>query len=97
MPGRLTLLFGEGASTAPRDIWIIGNRHKRNPYVGRRVRCTWLRPWGRKPEGYTVEGVLEATFRAPYGRALIGEVRTDQGKKVSCPWSRNYLSVEVLD
>jgi len=76
MPGRLTLLFGEGASTAPRDIWIIGNRHKRNPYV---------------------EGVLEATFRAPYGRALIGEVRTDQGKKVSCPWSRNYLSVEVLD
>jgi len=79
-----------------RAIWRIGGRHaKPNPYLGRRVRVTWRRPWGGKPAGFTVEGTLRATF-CVNGRTLIGEVITDWGKKISCPWSRNWITVEVV-
>ena len=79
---------------APRDIWVIGDARRRNPYIAHRVRVTWLRPWGGKPRGYTVEGELRATF-CVRGRTLIGEVKTDTGKVVSCPWSRRWLKVEM--
>ena len=82
---------------ANREIWRIGGRNARpNPYLGWRVRVRWLRPWGGKPKGFTVEGTLKATF-CVNGRTLIGEVITDWGKKVSCPWSKNWITVELLE
>lgn len=73
------------------SIYTIGDA---NPYLGTRVRVTWLKSWGSKPAGYTAEGVLERTF-VIRGRTLIGEVVVNN-RRLSCPWSRNYLQVEPL-
>jgi len=78
-----------------RSIWMIGDRHRQNPWVGHRVRARWKRPWGGKPAGHVVEGVLKATF-CKNGRTLIGLVQDATGRMVSCPWSRNWLEVEVV-
>lgn len=80
-----------------RSIWLIGGRDgTRNPYLGWTVRATWLKPWGGKPQGFSVTGVLAATFAVNGGRTLIGEIITPDGRRVSAPWSRRYLSVELL-
>lgn len=76
------------------SIWTIGGRGRRNPWLGHRVRITWKKDWGKGYVGLAVEGILRATF-AKHG-TLIGIVETDDGKRISCPWSRNYLTVEVL-
>ena len=80
------------------DIWTIGPR---NPYVGRRMRVTWLKPWGGKPAGYSVEGVLKNPPFAVRGRVLIGDIYI-QGfygqKVVSAPWSRRgWIDIQLLD
>ncbi len=81
------------------NIYTIGDK---NPYIGCQVSCTWKKPWGKKPVGFNVKGELLRTF-VVNGRTLIGEVKTSfevngnqYGKKVACPWSRNYLDVQVL-
>jgi len=78
-----------------RSIWTIGDRHRQNPWVGHKVRATWKRTWGKRSPGFTVEGILRATF-CKNGRTLIGLVETDTGKLISCPWSKNWLIVEVI-
>jgi len=80
-----------------KQIFIIEDpkRGKFNPYVGYLVRVKWKRPWGKKPAGFTAQGVLTWTF-CKYGRTLIGEIITESGKIVSCPWSRNYLEIGVI-
>lgn len=94
---------GEGVAApsvqpcSDRRIWKIGGRDTEpNPYLGHRVRAQWLRPWGGKPAGFIVEGVLLATFAVNGGRTLIGEILLPDGRRISAPWSRNYLAVEVL-
>lgn len=75
-----------------------------NPATGRKVRCTWLRAWGGKPAGYTVTGKLAQTLAVNGGRTLIGLVSGHDGKsdlrlgarQYSCPWSRRFLSVELV-
>jgi len=74
---------------------------KDNQFIGHRVSVTWLKPWGKKPVGYTAEGELLATF-VVNGRTLIGElkvpsVRGSGWTKLSCPWSKKWLQVTVLD
>ena len=80
-----------------RRVWAVEDprRGKINPYIGYIMEVRWKRPWGRKPAGFTVRGALVWTF-CRYGRTLIGEIMTDSGKIISCPWSRNYLEVNVL-
>lgn len=82
-----TLRIGDTA----RDAYRIGAD---NPLIGLPVKVTWLRQWGGRPAGYTLEGVLKATFVVG-GRTLIGEVTLPSGVSKSCPWSRNYITVEV--
>jgi len=68
----------------------------KNPCTGRRLRVRWLRPWGGKPAGFEAEGILLATF-CVNGRTCIGELKIETGngwRKLSCPWSRNYLEIE---
>jgi hypothetical protein len=80
-----------------RRIWHIGGRNvEPNPYIGFRVRVQWLRPWGGKPAGFTLEGKLMATFAVNGGRTLLGEILLDNGRRETAPWSRNYLAVEVV-
>jgi len=74
-----------------RDIYCIGPG---NPYVGEWLRVTWLKPWGKYPAGFKATGRLEATFCVK-GRTLIGELRLADGRKLACPWSRNYLDVQA--
>lgn len=85
--GALKNLTPHGTGT----IFTIGPG---NPYVGCQVTCTWLRPWGKHPPGFTVTGTLLRTFIVR-GRTCIGEIRTPTGKRIPCPWSRNFLSVSV--
>lgn len=71
-----------------------------NPLVGRDLKVTWLREWGKKPAGHQVRGFLLRTF-VVNGRTCIGELeiedrRTKGTKKVSVPWSRNYLDIQVI-
>lgn len=73
------------------SIYTIGDT---NPYLGARVRVTWLKAWGGRAAGYTAEGVLERTF-VVRGRTLIGEVLVGN-RRLSCPWSRNFLRVEAI-
>jgi hypothetical protein len=88
---------GKYAQTeSPKSIWTIGGKRQKNPYLGHRVKATWLRKWGKREVGFTVEGILRATF-CVNGRTLIGEVQTDAGKVISCPWSRKWLKVEILE
>jgi hypothetical protein len=86
----------------PDDIFTIGGTDKwgrkvENLYIGERVTVTWKRKWGGHDTGFSISGELKATF-AVGGRTLIGEITVDgpYGKKtVSCPWSRNYITVEL--
>ena len=97
---------GEVKSTeAPRGIYHIGGEGKPpNPYIGRRVRVTWLLPWGGKEPGFTAEGILLATFakakkvpkKEKPTNTLIGQILLDSGEVLAAPWSKRYLAVEVL-
>ena len=78
-----------------RDIWKIGDR---NPYIGQHIWVKWLRPWGKKPVGFEATGTLLATF-VVNGRTLIGELLvkgpTGNTRKLTCPWSRRYLEIQL--
>jgi hypothetical protein len=75
-----------------REFYRIGDG---NPLLGEKVRVTWLKRWGRKDPGFTVEGTLEKTFVVA-GRVLVGNIRTESGEHVSAPWSINFLRIEAI-
>jgi len=82
------------------DIFTIEDSKRGivNPYVGCRVRVEWLKQWGGKPAGFVIEGILQRTFCVG-GRTLVGEVMVEGvhgKKKISCPWSKNWISVEIF-
>jgi hypothetical protein len=81
------------------DIWTIGDKDRENPHVGETMRVTWLKQWGGKPAGFQAVGTLKATFCVA-GRTLIGELLVGGAyghKALSCPWSKRWIDVEVLD
>lgn len=71
--------------------FLIGSK---NPYIGKTVTVTWKRDWGENRAGYTVTGKLKATY-VVNRRTLIGEVICKYGVKVTCPWSRNFITIKV--
>jgi len=83
----------------PSGIWHIGGKGTTNPFCGRTLRVTWKKTWGGKPAGTQITGELAATF-CVNGRTLIGELlvpaRNGGRHKVSAPWSRNWIDVEIL-
>ena len=94
--GAMKELLLQGYSTGV--IWTIGDTEHQNPFVGKQVKVTWLKPWGGRETGFQVTGELLATF-CVNGRTLIGEIGIEGHygkKKISCPWSKRWISVEVL-
>ena len=69
-----------------------------NPFIGRRVKVTLLKAWQKLREGQEIVGTLAGTMAVNGGRTLIGEVKREDriGATQPCPWSRNYIAVEVL-
>ncbi len=75
-----------------REFYRMGDA---NPLLGCQVRVTWLKRWGRKDPGHTVEGTLEKTFVVA-GRVLVGQIKTQSGEQVTAPWSKNFVEVEAI-
>lgn len=91
------------------NIFTIGEK---NPHVGDRVRVEWIKRWGGQDPGCVVIGTLIATFatRCLIGEVMAEEIhnwhakksskpeiwRPNNPRKISTPWSRNYISVDIL-